>query len=270
MGYSTHTFSAGNCTVNTTVLILAVSTGKQKTHPNCSVINVIFSFHDRFLLAISRPGMQVVSGAGNGSPVAGSRDSCSGYGRKWMGSGCIKDTFRYLFISELRLETWRLCSTDTIIWSSHISCSVARPSGTFCEINQPQLPGAWSVESKCFKEGAQIFQTKKIQLILFRLKCPIYVWMRSLKYWTMERKALASLASIFTPNLSSSLGFFWPDLFPVAKHTECVDLYHIWMIVIWKTKQNRFSAVLVKRICWWLTCPDFSMHYMYSSFSLWQ
>lgn len=21
--------------------------------------------------------------------------------------------------------------------------------------------------------------------------------------------------------------FFWPDLFPVAKHTECVDLYHI-------------------------------------------
>lgn len=125
-----------------------------------------------------------------------------------MGSGCFKDTFRYLFISELRLETWRLCSTDTIIWSSHISCSVARPSGTFCEINQPQLPGAWSVGSKCFKEGAQIFQTKKIQLILFRLKCPIYVWMRSLKYWTMERKALASLASIFTPNLSSSLDFF--------------------------------------------------------------
>lgn len=93
--------------------------------------------------------------------VARSRHFCDGYGRKWMGPDYFKDTFRYLFISELRLETWRLYLAGSIIWSSYISCSAARPSGTFCEIKQPQLPGAWSAESKCFREGAQIFQIKK-------------------------------------------------------------------------------------------------------------
>lgn len=57
MIYSARLFPAGNCSVKTTVLFLVVSVGKQKTHQNCSVVNVIFSFHDRFLWAIGRLDM---------------------------------------------------------------------------------------------------------------------------------------------------------------------------------------------------------------------
>lgn len=147
--------------------------------------------------------------------VARSRHFCDGYGRKWMGPDYFRDTFRYLLISELRLETWRLYLAGSIIWSSYISCSAARPSGTFCEIKQPQLPGAWSAESKCFREGAQIFQIKKNAGHSLQAEMPYLCLDEEPEVLSNGMKGNFCSVNIHHKSIIQ-LRVFWLDLFPVA------------------------------------------------------
>lgn len=293
--------TAWNCMLKTMVVVSVVPSGKRKTHSNCSVLKIclLFPWHipvgyqqTRYssgtscwewitLAAAGGKEITVIVMAWNEQALTTLKllsDTCLCL--NWDSRRLKALLSRHYYIMQLKTALLFYAVTPRRV-AGPLSNTVLLEH--IYEINQStshnyQFMVDWSPECQCFKAGTQVFWTKKMQINLLRLKCSISVWIRSLKYRTMGVKSLdSSSIKILKYLISYPAWKFWScTLFPEAEHTKYVYSYsHI------NDSNNnnkipppppppKYSTVLIKSKCCWFTSPDFSVHYMYSSFSLCQ